>query len=219
MHAAANSAAVAAASGGNLADYLWSPQPSSVSGGSMIPHPLSLQHLRPPTHATSLMSHFASSNNAAQLQTSPHLPFPTNPFFWPKRAFETPADSLLGIFGINILHVLKWRQIIGYGSTVIDFLLYFAESASAVAAAEAMNINKHHDACHSNEYKMGERSSMIGGFRGAQNATSRCVPPTIPMDIFQWMEQRRQLATAAAAAAAHVAEARSSISDAEKQYL
>ena len=60
---------------------------------------------------------------------------------------------------------------------------------------------------------------MIGGFRGAQNATSRCVPPTIPMDIFQWMEQRRQLATAAAAAAAHVAEARSSISDAEKQYL
>ena len=106
MHAAANSAAVAAASGGNLADYLWSPQPSSVSGGSMIPHPLSLQHLRPPTHATSLMSHFASSNNAAQLQTSPHLPFPTNPFFWPKRAFETPADSLLGIFGINILHVV-----------------------------------------------------------------------------------------------------------------
>ena len=106
MHAAANSAAVAAASGGNLADYLWSPQPSSVSGGSMIPHPLSLQHLRPPTHAPSLMSHFASSNNAAQLQTSPHLPFPTNPFFWPKRAFETPADSLLGMFGINILHVV-----------------------------------------------------------------------------------------------------------------
>ena len=106
MHAAANSAAVAAASGGNLADYLWSPQPSSVSGGSMSPHPLSLQHLRPPTHATSLMSHFASSNNAAQLQPSPHLPFPTNPFFWPKRAFETPADSLLGMFGINILHVV-----------------------------------------------------------------------------------------------------------------
>ena len=110
MHAAANSAAVAAASGGNLADYLWSPQPSSVSGGSMIPHPLSLQHLRPPTHAPSLMSHFASSNNAAQLQTSPHLPFPTNPFFWPKRAFETPADSLLGIFGINILHVVPHKK-------------------------------------------------------------------------------------------------------------
>ena len=106
MHAAANSAAVAAASGGNLADYLWSPQPSSVSGGSMIAHPLSLQHLRPPPHATSLMSHFASSNNAAQLQPSPHLPFPTNPFFWPKRAFETPADSLLGMFSINILHVV-----------------------------------------------------------------------------------------------------------------
>ena len=106
MHAAANSAAVAAASGGNLADYLWSPQPSSVSGGSMIAHPLSLQHLRPPPHATSLMSHFASSNNAAQLQPSPHLPFPTNPFFWPKRAFETPADSLLGMFSIIILHVV-----------------------------------------------------------------------------------------------------------------
>ena len=93
MHAAANSAAVAAAAGGNLADYLWAPPPS-VPGTGMIPHPLSLQHLRP-TQATPVMSHFSANNNA-QLPPSPHLPFPTNPFFWHKRTFDTPTDSLIG---------------------------------------------------------------------------------------------------------------------------
>ena len=93
MHAAANSAAVAAATGGNLADYLWAPPPS-VSGTGMIPHPLSLQHLRP-TQATPVMSHFSTTNNA-QLPPSPHLPFPTNPFFWHKRTFDPPTDSLIG---------------------------------------------------------------------------------------------------------------------------
>ena len=94
------------------------------------------------------------------------------------------------------------------------------ESASAAAAAEAMTINKHHDICHTNDFKLDERSTMMGAFRGTQNASSRCVPPTMPMDIFQWMEQRRQLAAAAAAAAAaaQVTGVRSSINDAEKQF-
>ena len=95
------------------------------------------------------------------------------------------------------------------------------ESASAVAAAEAMNINKHHDICHTNDFKLDERSSMMGAFRGTQNASSRCVAPTIPMDIFQWMEQRRQLAAAAAAAAAAATQAtgvRSALNDPEKQF-
>ena len=81
-----------------------------------------------------------------------------------------------------------------------------------------MNINKHHDICHTNEFKLDERSSMMGGFRGAQNSTTRCVPPAMPIDIFQWMEQRRQLA-AAAAAAAQAAGARSSLNEpTEKQF-
>ena len=92
------------------------------------------------------------------------------------------------------------------------------ESASAAAAAQAMNINKHHDICHANDYKLDERSSMMGAFREAQNASSRYVPPTTPMDIFQWMEQRRQLAAAAAAAAAQVTGVRSSTNDTEKQF-
>ena len=93
MHAAANSAAVAAAAGGNLADYLWTPPPS-VPGTGIIPHPLSLQHLRP-SQATPVMSHFSAPNNG-QLPPTPHLPFQTNPFFWHKRTFDSPTDSLLG---------------------------------------------------------------------------------------------------------------------------
>ena len=96
----------------------------------------------------------------------------------------------------------------------------FIESASAAAAAEAMNIGKHHDICHTNDFKIDERSSLLGGFRGGQNSAARCIPPTMPVDIFQWMEQRRQLAAAAAAAAAatHAAGARSSVNDTDKQF-
>ena len=60
---------------------------------------------------------------------------------------------------------------------------------------------------------------MTGGIRGAQNAATRCIPPSMPLDIFQWMEQRRQLATAAAAAAAaQVNESRAGGNENEKQF-
>ena len=95
MHAAANSAAVAAATGGNLADYLWNPPPT-MPGPGILPHPLSIQHLRPP-HASPVMSHFSAGASNAQLQPTPHLPFSANPFFWHKRPFDTPTDSLIGI--------------------------------------------------------------------------------------------------------------------------
>ena len=91
------------------------------------------------------------------------------------------------------------------------------ESASAAAAAEAMNMNKHHDHFHTNDLKLEERSSIMESFRTMQNSAARYVPSAIHMDIFQWMEQRRQLAAAAAAAAAaHVAGAKTSGSDSEK---
>lgn len=82
-----------------------------------------------------------------------------------------------------------------------------------------MTMNKHSDICHNNEFKLDERSSMMaGGIRGAQNAASRCIPPSMPLDIFQWMEQRRQLAAAAAAAAAaQVSESRIGGNENEKQ--
>ena len=74
--------------------------------------------------------------------------------------------------------------------------------------------------CHSNEFKIDERSPIIGGFRGSQESSTRCFQPTLPSDIFQWMEQRRQLATAAAAAAAaaHATGARSSTTDSERLF-
>ena len=93
MHAAANSAAVAAAAGGNLADYLWTPPPT-IPGAGPIPHPLSLQHMRPP-HNVPVISHFTTPNNS-QLQQAHHLSFAANPFFWHKRPFDSPADSLIG---------------------------------------------------------------------------------------------------------------------------
>ena len=97
MHAAANSAAVAAATGGNIADYLWTPPHSAVvPGAGMLPHPLSLQHLRHSQHPTPVMPNFSSASNNAQLPPSPHLPFSANPFFWQKRAFDTQTDSLIG---------------------------------------------------------------------------------------------------------------------------
>ena len=101
MHAAANSAAVAAATGGNLADYLWTPPPT-IPGPGILPHPLSLQHLRPP-HTNPVMSHFSPGTSNAQLQPSPHLPFSTNPFFWHKRPFDTTSDSLIGKLSNMIL--------------------------------------------------------------------------------------------------------------------
>lgn len=94
MHAAANSAAVAAATGGNLADYLWTPPPT-MPGPGIIPHPLSLQHLRPP-HTNPVMSPFSTGASNAQLQPATHLPFSTNPFFWHKRPFDAPTDTLIG---------------------------------------------------------------------------------------------------------------------------
>ena len=93
MHAAANSAAVAAAAGGNLADYLWTP-PAAVPGSGSIPHPLALQHIRP-SHVAPPLSQFTSPNNS-QLQPPHHLPFAANSFFWQKRLFDSPADSLMG---------------------------------------------------------------------------------------------------------------------------
>ena len=59
---------------------------------------------------------------------------------------------------------------------------------------------------------------MAGGLRGAPNASTRCIPPSMPLDIFQWMEQRRQLAAAAAAAAAQVNESRAGGNENEKQF-
>ena len=94
FHGVVNSASVAAATGGNLADYLWTPPPT-IPGPGILPHPLSLQHLRPP-HTNPVMSHFSAGTSNAQLQPSPHLPFSTNPFFWHKRPFDTPSDSLIG---------------------------------------------------------------------------------------------------------------------------
>ena len=83
-----------------------------------------------------------------------------------------------------------------------------------------MTINKHSDICNANEFKLDERSPMMAsGIRGGQNAAARCMPPTMPLDIFQWMEQRRQLAAAAAAAAAaQVAETRTGLNENEKQF-
>ena len=94
--------------------------------------------------------------------------------------------------------------------TNLSFCVSILEVASSSAAAEAMTTNKHSDICHTNEFKLDERSSMIsGGIRGAQAAATRCIPPSMPLDLFQWMEQRRQLAAAAAAtAAAQVNESR-----------
>ena len=80
-------------------------------------------------------------------------------------------------------------------------------------------MNKHSDICNTNDFKLDERSPMLAsGLRGTQNAATRCMPPTMPLDIFQWMEQRRQLAAAAAAAAAaQVNETRTGLNENEKQ--
>ena len=82
-------------------------------------------------------------------------------------------------------------------------------------------MNKHSDICHNNEFKVDDRTSIIGGgLRGAQNTATRCIPSSMPLDIFQWMEQRRQLAAAAAAAAAaQVNESRTGGSENEKQFM
>ena len=104
--------------------------------------------------------------------------------------------------------------------TNLSLCVSISESASAAAAAEAMTMNKHSDICHTNEFKLDERSSMIsGGIRGAQSAANRCIPPSMPLDLFQWMEQRRQLAAAAAAAAAaQVSESRPGGNENEKLF-
>ena len=68
--------------------------------------------------------------------------------------------------------------------TNISFCVSISESATAAAAAEAMTMNKHSDICHPNEFKLDERSSMIsGGIRGAQGAATRCIPPSMPLDL------------------------------------
>ena len=68
--------------------------------------------------------------------------------------------------------------------TNISFCVSISESATAAAAAEAMTMNKHSDICHTNEFKLDERSSMIsGGIRGAQAAATRCIPPSRPLDL------------------------------------
>ena len=68
--------------------------------------------------------------------------------------------------------------------TNFSFCVSILEAASSSAAAEAMTTNKHSDICHTNEFKLVERSSMIsGGIRGAQAAATRCIPPSMPLDL------------------------------------